>query len=89
MFAKLYDACHETGQCETNEITLDGWWQASGLNGEMGPITVTMGPSGAYPTWIRNGLVDTLKAAVVAGAKCGDSHNTQGCQGGDKGCSRK
>lgn len=89
MFAKLYDVCHESGQCETEEQTFDGWWQASGPNGDMGPITVTMNPSGAYPTWIRNGLVDALRAAVLAGARCGDSTNTQLCQGGidNKGCS--
>lgn len=87
MFSKLYEVCHESGQCETTDQTFDGWWQADGANGDMGPITVTMTPEGAYPTWIRNGLVDALKAAVVAGAKCGDSINTQLCEGGDKGCS--
>lgn len=86
MFAKLYDVCHEAGQCETQPQTFDGWWQADGPNGDMGPITVTMDPSGAYPTWIRNGLVDALRAAVAAGARCGDSTNVQLCQGGDKGC---
>jgi hypothetical protein len=55
MFDALTGACHESGQCETNDITFDGWWQESGLNGEMGPIVVTMDPSGTYPTWIRNG----------------------------------
>jgi hypothetical protein len=55
MFDKLIGACHESGQCETNDITFDGWWQESGLNGDMGPIVVTMDPSGTYPTWIRNG----------------------------------
>ncbi|KAF2498238.1 hypothetical protein BU16DRAFT_570799 [Lophium mytilinum] len=86
MFDALTGACHESGQCDTSPLTFDGWWQASGLNGEMGPIVVTMDPSGAYPTWIRNGLVDTLRAAVLAAANCGNSVNTQGCGGDEKGC---
>lgn len=89
MFAKLAGVCHESGQCETNEIDFSGWWIEAGNNGDMEPITVKMGPSGSYPTWIRNGLVDTLKAAVMAGAKCGDVTNTQLCMGGDKGCTRR
>ncbi|KAF2117238.1 hypothetical protein BDV96DRAFT_571744 [Lophiotrema nucula] len=86
IFASVGDACHTTGLCDTNDITFPGWWQADGTGGTMGPITVTVGPSGSYPTWIRNGLLDSLKAAVVAGAKCGDSTNIQPCVSGDETC---
>ncbi|ORY08484.1 hypothetical protein BCR34DRAFT_11899 [Clohesyomyces aquaticus] len=87
MFKRMQSVCHESGNCETNDITFDGWYMAPGNNAPMGPIVVTMAPSGSYPTWIRNGLVDSLQAAVKAVAKCGTVHNTQLCQGGDKGCS--
>jgi hypothetical protein len=52
---------------------------AGGLGGSVDDITVHVDPSGAYPTWIHNGLIDGLSAAVKAIAKCEDVTNTPTC----------
>ncbi|KAF2245815.1 hypothetical protein BU26DRAFT_488467 [Trematosphaeria pertusa] len=77
IFAKLGEVCHESGQCETNDIELDGIIWSSNDQTE---IKVTLGPDGEYPTWIRNGLLDGLKAAVQTVAKCEETtyHNSCG-----------
>lgn len=79
MTTKLFDVCHTTGLCETNEIEYKGRYFVQGI-GKNEDITVKLGPHGSYPTWIRNGLVDTLKAAVMAGAKCEEVTNYQANQ---------
>lgn len=65
--AKLGEVCRESGQCQTNDITMEG----QVLTKETAEnIELTLGPAGAYPTWIRNGLLDGLMAAVKEIAKC-------------------
>lgn len=76
IFASIGEACHETGLCESNEISLDS--QLFGSDTVEG-LTVKLGPQGAYPTWIRNGLLDALKAAVLEVAVCEDTKHTQSC----------
>ncbi|KAF2847365.1 hypothetical protein T440DRAFT_471078 [Plenodomus tracheiphilus IPT5] len=44
-------------------------------------LKVTLGPDGTYPTWIRNGLIDALAAAVKTIAKCEDGTYTNTCPG--------
>jgi hypothetical protein len=66
MFDNIAGACHESGQCETNDIEMDGQLIEPGRGGEVKDIKVILEPDGEYPTWIRNGLVDTLRAAVKA-----------------------
>lgn len=81
--------CHETGLCETNDIEFKGRYLENryGKNEE---IKVTLEPHGAYPEWIRNGLVETLMAAVKKGAKCEDvchiSRDQQCSNWGNCGC---
>jgi hypothetical protein len=40
---------------------------------------VHVDPSGAYPTWIHNALIDSLAAAVKVIAKCEDVRQTPTC----------
>ncbi|KAF2646751.1 hypothetical protein P280DRAFT_18239 [Massarina eburnea CBS 473.64] len=76
IFAKLDDACHTTGQCETNDISVKSQFLTKD---SVSDISITLGPAGAYPTWIRNGLIDALKAAVKEIAKCSDVTHTDNC----------
>lgn len=77
LFDLLGPACHESGQCETNTLSANGQWIGEGVNADMGPITVTLTPSGDFPTWIHNGLLDILKASVIQVADCRDVVNVQ------------
>lgn len=70
--------CHESGQCETNDIDLKSQLFSSET---VTDIKVTVGPDGSYPTWIRNGLVDVLRASAKAVAKCEDGTYTNTCPG--------
>ncbi|EOA83352.1 uncharacterized protein SETTUDRAFT_94495 [Exserohilum turcica Et28A] len=70
--------CHESGQCETNEIELEGRLTTPDSINE---IKVTLGPDGSYPTWIRNGLVDILALAVKEVAQCETGTYTNKCFG--------
>lgn len=76
---QLGDACATTGQCDTSTRTLDGQLIAAGRGSSVEDITVSIDPSGAYPVWIRNGLIDILKATVKEVAKCEDITNTPTC----------
>ncbi|RAR03920.1 hypothetical protein DDE82_004798 [Stemphylium lycopersici] len=67
-----------TCQCETNPIELKGQLFKSE---SVDDIKVTLGPDGSYPTWIRNGLIDTLAAAAKEVAKCEDGTYTNRCFG--------
>lgn len=73
---KLAEACHESGQCETNDIEMDGQIISTDT---VNNIKLTLGPDGAYPTWIRNGLLDALFAAVKEIAKCEDTTHKPTC----------
>ena len=70
--------CHESGQCETNDIELTSQLFSSET---VKAIKVTLGPNGNYPTWIRNGLLDALGAAARVVAKCEDGTYTNTCPG--------
>ncbi|KAF2711938.1 hypothetical protein K504DRAFT_428853 [Pleomassaria siparia CBS 279.74] len=74
--SQLGQACHESGQCETSEISIKGQLLSSST---VNNIVLTLGPSGAYPTWIRNGLLDSMYAAVKAIAKCEETTHTSTC----------
>lgn len=75
----LAKACSTQGQCDTSTIDFKGQLVAAGLGSEVDDITVSVEPSGAYPTWIHNGLIDGLAAAVKAVAECEDITNTPTC----------
>ena len=76
--AAIGPICHESGQCETNEIELEGRLTTPDSINE---IKVTLGPDGSYPTWIRNGLVDILALAVKEVAQCETGTYTNKCFG--------
>ncbi|KAF2830306.1 hypothetical protein CC86DRAFT_434000 [Ophiobolus disseminans] len=78
MFAQLVGVCHTTGMCETNDITMDSTLTTAS---SVTALAITMGPSGVYPTWIRNGLIDTLRASVLSVAKCTPGTHTDTCPG--------
>lgn len=49
---------------------------------------MTLGPSGSYPTWIRNGLLDVLVAAADSMKKCEDVEYDDPCPPGSPVCIR-
>ncbi|KAI1359127.1 hypothetical protein F5Y08DRAFT_344973 [Xylaria arbuscula] len=77
----LNGACSETGNCDTNEGDVDGQIIDGGRGGEVLDITVTVTPGGAFPTWIHNGLLETLHAALDAAAECEEVTHTDDCVG--------
>ncbi|KAL4732971.1 hypothetical protein BDV11DRAFT_214583 [Aspergillus similis] len=76
---KLNKVCSTQGQCDTNPFTLNGQLVEPGLGGSVNNLILTVNPSGAYPTWIHNGLIDTLYAAVTTLADCYEVTNTPTC----------
>ncbi|CBX95969.1 hypothetical protein IAQ61_004795 [Plenodomus lingam] len=78
IIAKIYEVCHETGQCETSTIDMKSMLLSSET---ATALKVSIDPAGSYPTWIRNGLVDALAAATKAVAKCTQGTHTNTCAG--------
>lgn len=78
IFGAVAPICHESGQCETNDIELHAQFFKSE---SVENLDITIGPDGEYPTWIRNGLVDVLHAAVASIAKCESGTYTNQCFG--------
>lgn len=79
VFDALADACHpgvNNGVCETSDVKLEGQIVSkdSAVN-----IELTLGPEGDYPTWVRNGLLDALRAGVGEVAKCEDTISDPPC----------
>ncbi|RDL36423.1 Uncharacterized protein BP5553_05775 [Venustampulla echinocandica] len=74
---KMSDACHTSGQCDTSPIKITGYQLVH--KDSVVDETLTINPSGSYPTWIRNGLRDALRAAVKATAKCETIVHTPNC----------
>ncbi|KAF1847650.1 uncharacterized protein K460DRAFT_374662 [Cucurbitaria berberidis CBS 394.84] len=66
MMEAVSPICHEEGQCETNDIELKIQLLTSDT---VTDLIVTIGPDGEDPTWIRNGLLDTLGAAYCPRTK--------------------
>lgn len=48
MFDNIAGACHESGQCETNDIEMGGQLIAPGRGCEVRNIKVKLGPNGEY-----------------------------------------
>lgn len=79
IITSLAAACSTQGQCDTSPIEIKGQLVEPGLGGSVDGETLTINPSGSYPTWIHNGLIESLSAAVKAIAKCEDVRNTPTC----------
>ncbi|KAF9731758.1 hypothetical protein PMIN01_10775 [Paraphaeosphaeria minitans] len=60
-------ACHDSGQCETNDIKMKGQLLSTD---QANNIELTLGPDGSYPSDMRRKLLDALFAAVNGMAKC-------------------
>lgn len=54
----LNNACYDAGTCDTSPIV------STSPSGEEVEVTVTGTPSGSYPSWVHNGLLDIFMAAV-------------------------
>lgn len=76
---KLAAACSTQGQCDTSPIDIRGELVQPGYGSSVEGETLTITPSGSYPTWIHNGLIEALSAAVKATATCKDVTNTPTC----------
>jgi len=57
---KIAEACFIEGQCKPPTIAFHN---------------IEIRPSGNYPTWIRNGLIDALRAGVKTVATCTEETN--------------
>ena len=57
---KIAEACFIEGQCKTPPISFHN---------------IDIHPSGNYPTWIRNGLIDALRAGVKTVSSCTEETN--------------
>ena len=75
---ELAKACSTQGQCDTSSIEIKGSWIPQGWGDTVGE-TLTVNPSGSYPTWIHNGLIDALHAAVKEIATCKDVTHQSPC----------
>ena len=75
----LYAACSDNGPCDTSAIEIKGQLIDAGRDGNVDDETLTINPSGDYPTWIHNGLLETLKAAIQVVAVCEDVTHESGC----------
>ncbi|PGH17147.1 hypothetical protein AJ79_01285 [Helicocarpus griseus UAMH5409] len=77
---KLFEACHTKGQCDTSDsFEFTSQIHASGRSSGATTIKVKVNPDGAYPTWIRNGLVEAIYAAAKQVVKCKDVTTTPTC----------
>jgi hypothetical protein len=64
-------ACSTSGMCNTSPLTFKGRY----VTGKVGTgLEVKVKPSRAYKTWIHNGLIDMLEAAVKKISQCKESY---------------
>ncbi|CAG8961308.1 hypothetical protein HYFRA_00013769 [Hymenoscyphus fraxineus] len=74
VFDAFAKTCATSGLCNTSPVDITGyslWSQGRNPSSNTG-ITITIVPGGVYPTWVHNGLLDGLKAAVQKAAVCKD-----------------
>jgi len=83
----LTTSCSTTGLCDTDPVDITGYQLVdAGLGSSVYDITVTVNPSGDYPTWIHEGLGEALGAAIAAAAQCADVTNTPTCPSAESYC---
>jgi hypothetical protein len=78
IMSEMGHACQSEGQCDTTDIEKEAQLMSAS---NVLDIKVTIGPHGAYPTWIRNGLLDTMGAAIRSVAQCTPGTYTNTCPG--------
>lgn len=76
---RLATACSTQGQCDSSPIEIRGESVVAGYGSSPPGETLTVNPIGSYPTWIHNGLIEALGAAVKAVAECKDIKHTPSC----------
>lgn len=75
---QLGNACHTTGLCDTSPLTISGTIEDEGYSGSSDEV-LTLTPSGDYPSWIHNGLMDSLSAAINAAQNCSSYTHQDNC----------
>ena len=77
IFQSLRNACHPTGNCETNDIILKGQLIGEGTTTTVDNVELTLSPHGSYRESHRSSLLDLMESAVRQVAKCEEySHKT-------------
>ncbi|MCJ1311382.1 hypothetical protein MMC25_005053 [Agyrium rufum] len=66
IMGSMYTACGSYGTCDTNPTTMTGEIITS--KGNLDGETITLNPSGDYPTWLNNGILQALQAGITAAA---------------------
>ena len=85
----LYRACQEQGQCDTSAIDIKGQLIKAGAEGRIEDETLTINPSGSYPSKRPDDLLEVLTAAVQEAATCEDVTRWSGCVSTMAYCPRK
>jgi hypothetical protein len=80
----VVEACDEYLGCDPSPFELKGEGikpvQVVGTGSRVGEDpTITIRATGMYETWIRNGLVDTLRDAIREAQKCKDVPQVNAC----------
>ena len=90
IMSSMGSACSTQGLCDTTPIDITGYQLIDGgLGGSVYDETLTITPSGDYPTWIHNGLLEALQAAIGAAKKCSQVTNTPTCPDPESYCPGK
>lgn len=79
IFESLRNACHTTGNCETNEIVLKGQLIGKGTTTNVKNIELSLWPDGEYREFHRGDLLKVLESAVRKVAKCEDYTHKSPC----------
>jgi hypothetical protein len=89
IMSKMADACGDEGQCVTNPVSIDGELVWPGLGGEVDGETLTITPSGDYPSGMQGNLLAALNAAIGAAVNCTQVVNTPTCPNPESYCPGK
>jgi hypothetical protein len=81
ILSTVTDNCYEEGFCNASE------WTMQCVQGDAASHTITIkAPEGQYQPWIRNGLVDAMKAAIATEGVTEKKRITAMRGGGGVGC---
>ncbi|PVI04690.1 hypothetical protein DM02DRAFT_518341, partial [Periconia macrospinosa] len=79
IFEKLKDACHKTGNCETNDIVIKGQLIGRGRGSSVDNVELTLEPHGSYRESHRDNLLSLMEKAVREVMKCEEYTHTTTC----------
>ena len=89
VMSKMVDACGDEGQCVTSPVSIDGELVWPGLGGEVDGETLTITPSGDYPSGMQGNLLAALNAAIGAAVNCTLVTNIPTCPNPESYCPGK